>query len=521
MKNEAKKVILCVLERIKYKADLTPDNPSKEVKKDLKIKKEALEELVKEEEEIITAPKITDYQRELKWLSGKQIIFTYQQDGLACNLAGDEFVSVLDKLREMGAIKDFRKIGNSSPINYKLLLPKNFNKRYQKIKNELAEDAEQILREKEDAKPHAKLIREGLEKIDERQKEKEEIKEEVKKELFGEDKIKRPTFEEITKEGREWMEELNERNHQERLQNKYFKQQRILNSKEDKRIHAINTIIEHIKPFYLNQKNISIDYYYFNFEDRMDDSKRFEQFLEELKYAGCFKGFKRQNYTGGVKFHFFEVNVDKLEKYKRNFSKGSEENKIKVEVEGLQDGLKAIAKAAEAKKDEKKNKFPYKLPAGTKWENIIIKFLDEENVLISVRKKEFETNFKDMGFVDNRWAIPRPNEGWIFLRILAKHNGEITPTNPDAKDTYKKQKELVSKTLQFYFTIDYDPFYPYDPYPPYKHERSYKIKIQLIPPPVKEQKSSIIDKKSAEDELNEELEEFYKDQTPQVYDEWG
>ena len=254
MKNEAKKVILCVLERIKYKADLTPDNPSKEVKKDLKIKKEALEELVKEEEEIITAPKITDYQRELKWLSGKQIIFTYQQDGLACNLAGDEFVSVLDKLREMGAIKDFRKIGNSSPINYKLLLPKNFNKRYQKIKNELAEDAEQILREKEDAKPHAKLIREGLEKIDERQKEKEEIKEEVKKELFGEDKIKRPTFEEITKEGREWMEELNERNHQERLQNKYFKQQRILNSKEDKRIHAINTIIEHIKPFYLNQK---------------------------------------------------------------------------------------------------------------------------------------------------------------------------------------------------------------------------------------------------------------------------
>ena len=50
------------------------------------------------------------------------------------------------------------------------------------------------------------------------------------------DAVTKTIFEEITKEGREWMEELNERNHQERLQNKYFKQQRILNSKEDKRI---------------------------------------------------------------------------------------------------------------------------------------------------------------------------------------------------------------------------------------------------------------------------------------------
>ena len=72
------------------------------------------------------------------------------------------------------------------------------------------------------------------------------------------------------------------------------------------------------------------------------------------------------------KISFFEVNVDKLEKYKRNFSKGSE-NKIKVEVEGLQDGLKAIAKAAEAK-DEKKNKFPYKLPAGTSGKTLLLNF---------------------------------------------------------------------------------------------------------------------------------------------------
>jgi len=189
------------------------------------------------------------------------------------------------------------------------------------------------------------------------------------------------------------------------------------------------------------------------------------------------------------------------------------------EIKGLEKGLETIAN--KMRKEDDRPKFPYKLPAGTKWENIIIKFLDDENVFISAKRKEHETNFRDMRLADSRWAVPRPNEGWIFLKVLAKYNGEITPTNPNAKDTYKKQKELLSKALQFYFNIDYDPFYPYEPYPPYKHERSYKIKIQLILQSPHRAKTSTINQKSAEDELNEEFEEFYKEQTPQVYDERG
>jgi uncharacterized protein Veg len=45
--------------------------------------------------------------------------------------------------------------------------------------------------------------------------------------------------------------------------------------------------------------------------------------------------------------------------------------------------------------------------------------------------------------------------------VLAKVGGELTPKDPEARDKYKKQKEFLAKTLQDYFTLDYDPFYPY------------------------------------------------------------
>jgi len=178
-----------------------------------------------------------------------------------------------------------------------------------------------------------------------------------------------------------------------------------------------------------------------------------------------------------------------------------------LKVEGLERGLEKIIQV----KEGKKNKFPYRLPAGTKWENIIIKFLDDENVLISARRKEHETNFKDIGFTDNRWAVPRPNEGWLFLRVLAMLNGELSLKDPKARDKYKKQKQLLSEALQSYFSLEYDPFYPY------RDTKSYKVKMTLFYSlPDKEVKTYPIDHKNAEEKLDEELEQFYKEQTPQV-----
>jgi len=185
-----------------------------------------------------------------------------------------------------------------------------------------------------------------------------------------------------------------------------------------------------------------------------------------------------------------------------------------IKIEGLKEGLEKIAKT---RKEEGKNKFPYKLPAGTKWENIIFQFLDEENVFIKVRQYKYYTNYKEMRLV-GRGKSPKPSELWAFLKVLATKNGEIAIKDPEAKTKYKKQKELLSKSLQFYFGIDLDPFYPYEAYPPYKHQESYKIRMKLIPLPQLEKEQGDDLNKENKDDLG--IEEEYKKQTPEIYDRY-
>jgi hypothetical protein len=138
-------------------------------------------------------------------------------------------------------------------------------------------------------------------------------------------------------------------------------------------------------------------------------------------------------------------------------------------------------------KEEATYRFPHKLPRGTKWDNFIIKFLDEESVLIKVFKFERTATYREMGFI-GRGKNPKPSVAWAFLKVLAKCNGELSIRDPEARDVYKKQKELLSESLEEYFTLDYDPFYPYEePIKNRKLKNSYKIKIDLIPPPVIEE----------------------------------
>ena len=127
---------------------------------------------------------------------------------------------------------------------------------------------------------------------------------------------------------------------------------------------------------------------------------------------------------------------------------------------------------------------------------------------------------------------PKPSEIWNFLKLLAKKGGEISWENIKdlpRKDinTIKKHKQLLSEFLQFYFTIDLDPFFPYDEYPPYKHEKSYKIRMGLIPTQkmidktqlfIKEMEEEIDSKDEEKDDLG--IKEYYKQQTPEVYDKY-
>lgn len=165
-----------------------------------------------------------------------------------------------------------------------------------------------------------------------------------------------------------------------------------------------------------------------------------------------------------------------------------------------------------SKGEIKKNRFPHKLPAGTNWQNITIKFLDSENVHIKVQQFKHKASFNEMGFI-GKGNNPSPSVAWEFLKVLSKLNGEITFQDKEARDKYKKQKEMLAKSLQNYFVIDYDPFFPYRSSAE-KQGNSYKIKITLIPP--SEDNDIVSEKKeNNDDELG--IQEYLHEQNPQVY----
>lgn len=178
-----------------------------------------------------------------------------------------------------------------------------------------------------------------------------------------------------------------------------------------------------------------------------------------------------------------------------------------IKVTGLTEGLSQLKP-----KDQKPlgPKFPYKIPAGTQWNQVIIKFLDDERVDIYVKKQKHTTDFKEMGFV-GKGKIPEPSEQWTFLKILAQCNGEITIKDESSKDTYKQQKHLLTESLQNYFSIDYDPFYPYKSSPE-KQGNSYRIKLTLLPPPNRKREKIIEDME--EDVLG--IKEYLDEQAPSV-----
>lgn len=146
--------------------------------------------------------------------------------------------------------------------------------------------------------------------------------------------------------------------------------------------------------------------------------------------------------------------------------------------------------AIEKSEDEKKYKFPHKLPRGTKWENITIKFLDDDTVHILTKGKEHSPSFKDMGF-EGRGG--KPSVLWIFLRVLAMYSGEIKASDDKKDDSYKKQKQSLSEALESYFGLDFDPFHPF------QTDKSYRVKFTLLPPDngftfEKKKKTSLLEK---------------------------
>ena len=149
---------------------------------------------------------------------------------------------------------------------------------------------------------------------------------------------------------------------------------------------------------------------------------------------------------------------------------------------------------------ENKNGFPHKLPSGTLWENIALKFETREQILIEVKSFKHHTTYQEMGFTGKG---KKPSEAWAFLLVLAQLNGELKINVPEARDRYKKQKQILSDNLKQYFRIEYDPFHGYKSNSE-KQGNSYKIKLILIPPQELDDSNSYTDS-TPDDDFNNEL----------------
>jgi hypothetical protein len=166
-----------------------------------------------------------------------------------------------------------------------------------------------------------------------------------------------------------------------------------------------------------------------------------------------------------------------------------------------------FADYSDTKTDKPKTTSPRKpvlrLPAGARWEDITIKFIDGHNVDIRYKGKNYRSDFKEMGFEDLKSR--KPNKQWDLLQRLAENNGEIawdglaagkssdiSKTEQDfgyefdeddtgnkgfsiikAPDKLKKTKQLLSQALKRFFKIDSDPFFPYD------EVKAYKVRLKL------------------------------------------
>lgn len=119
-------------------------------------------------------------------------------------------------------------------------------------------------------------------------------------------------------------------------------------------------------------------------------------------------------------------------------------------------------------KNKKKIVLP-KFPA-TPWRQISIRFITDQDVLITAPKKQLSSNYEALGFSNDKEK--KPNTAWVLLSLIAKSGGEIKVPKP-IPDTLRQQKRQLADQLKLIFRNEQDPFE--DP----SEINAYRLKIKL------------------------------------------
>jgi hypothetical protein len=141
-----------------------------------------------------------------------------------------------------------------------------------------------------------------------------------------------------------------------------------------------------------------------------------------------------------------------------------------------------------------RNFVPIHTPPGITWAQVLIEFLGEETVRVSVPGQvPQERSFVQMGFQDRRQIGEQADTLWGILRLLAKHSGKLEPEDTSQEipaANFGKVKKWVadirSRLRLLFPDIGGDPFKPYrrkeatgDPRHPYQWTSSYETEFIL------------------------------------------
>jgi hypothetical protein len=131
-----------------------------------------------------------------------------------------------------------------------------------------------------------------------------------------------------------------------------------------------------------------------------------------------------------------------------------------------------------AKLKGSKSEFVETTTKNTKWADITIRFLNDQEVKIENEKETSETNYEEMGFADGK--SKQPILCWGFLHLLSTGEGVFPLGKLSKKDNNARitQKKKLSDKLKTFFKIKEDPFEEYD-----RWKKEYRIKLKLVPIP--------------------------------------
>lgn len=105
---------------------------------------------------------------------------------------------------------------------------------------------------------------------------------------------------------------------------------------------------------------------------------------------------------------------------------------------------------------------PVELPAGTTWERVVVRVLDEERVEIQSGRQRERRTFIEMGMADGRRSSPEPSLSWTFLLTLAREDGTLTWEDRVASDNARNHIRLLRDALRQALGLEGDPFHRYE-----------------------------------------------------------